>query len=289
MKKLIQGASTIFVAVLLSFTGASAALAVDFPVPPAPSLESPIVDTSNTLSADQINQIAAAINNDKTAGKRQLAVLVVDSLNGAVIEEASLAVARKWGIGETGNNNGVLLMVAVKDRSMRIEVGTGLEGVLPDIRTKQISDNYITPAFKEGDYFTGIRDGVVQIDAAVAGEKFESKPSELSSNFYFVVFLIVFIVVVLSILSAGKRLKKGKKDHKDKDDKTGLFTRFWLASLTWGDSGRTTSFRSSSNRSSKRSSGNSSSGGSSGGSSSSSSGSKFGGGGFGGGGSSSRW
>lgn len=269
MKKLIQGASTIFVAVLLAFAGVSAASAADFPVPPAPSLESPVVDTSGTLSADQIKQIVAAINNDKTGGKRQLAVLVVNTLDGVPIEDASLAVARKWGVGEKGNNNGVVLMVAVKDRKMRIEVGTGLEGALPDIRTKQISDKYITPAFKKGDYFTGIRDGVVQIDAAVAGEKFDAPKSEgMDGGSILILFLVLFGIIgaiVAAVIYFGRKHgRRGGGGHGG-DAGDAFFWGMLLSSFSSGGG----------------------SGGSSGGSSGG--GSSFGGGDYGGGGSSSDW
>jgi uncharacterized protein len=270
MKRLIRGASALLIATALAFTGMSAASAADFNVPPAPSLESPVVDTSGKLSADQIKQIVATIHNDKVEGKRQLAVLVVDTLGESSIEDASLAVARKWGVGEKSNNNGVLLMVAVKERKMRIEVGTGLEGALPDITAKRITDKYITPAFKKGDYFTGIRDGVVQIDAAVAGEKFESSgSSDVDGGTVLIIFLVTFgiiaLVIGLIVYFATRRRKGGRGGHGGGSDADGFFLGMLLGSLTSG------------------------SGGSSSGSSSGGGGSSFGGGGFDGGGSSSDW
>lgn len=271
MKKLIQGASAVFVATVFAFVGAAGASASDFNVPPAPSLESPVVDTSGKLSADQIKQVVDSIHNEKVAGKRQLAVLVVDTLGGSAIEDASLAVARKWGIGEKNNNNGVLLMVAVKEHKMRIEVGSGLEGALPDIRTKQISDKYITPAFKKGDYFTGIRDGVVQIDAAVSGEKFDtSGSSNVDGGTVLIVFLIIFgvvgVIIALVVYFARRNRKGGGSGGYGGGGGDGFFSGWALGSMSSGSGGSSSGF-----------------------SSSSSSGSSFGGGGFDGGGSSSDW
>lgn len=268
MKKLFQGASALLIATALAFVGVAGASAADFNVPPAPSLESPVVDTSGKLSADQIKQVVDAIHNVKDAGKSQLAVLVVDSLNGTAIEDASLAVARKWGIGEKGNNNGVLLMVAVSDHKMRIEVGSGLEGALPDIRTKQISDKYITPAFKKGDYFTGIHDGVVQINSAVAGEVFAAPPAPPFDATPLVIILVILALIITGLVFAYRRYKRnggGSGIGGGSGDSDGFFSGWLLGSMTSG-------------------SGSSGGGGGySGGSDS------FGGGGFDGGGSSSDW
>lgn len=200
MRKLVSGVLAFFIVAFLALasSGAASADSGSFTVPDAPSLESPIVDQTGTLTADQQKQLADLIHNDKTAGKRQLAVLMVKTVGSSSIEDASLAVARKWGVGEAGNNNGVLLMVAVDDHKMRIEVGTGLEGALPDIRTKQISDSYITPHFKKSEYFEGVRDGLTQINLAVAGETFAAPASSAPDTG--MIILIVFGAVVLVFL-----------------------------------------------------------------------------------------
>jgi len=268
MKKIFQVASAFLIATALAFVGVAGASAADFNVPPAPSLESPVVDTSGTLSADQIKQVVDAIHNVKVAGKSQLAVLVVNSLNGTAIEDASLAVARTWGIGEKNNNNGVLLMVAVSDHKMRIEVGSGLEGALPDIRTKQISDTYITPAFKKGDYFTGIRDGVVQINAAVAGEVFAAPPAPPFDATPLVIILVILALIITGLVIAYRRYRRngGGVGGSGGDSTNGFFAGYLLGSDS-GSSGSSSSY-----------SGYSSGGGDS-----------FGGGGFDGGGSDSSW
>ena len=101
---------------------------------------------------------------------------MISSLEQESIEEYSLRVAREWGIGTKKANNGVLLLVVKDDRRVRIEVGTGLEGALPDARAGRIIEMLITPKFRENDYYGGISDGVSEILATIRGE-----PGDLSS------------------------------------------------------------------------------------------------------------
>lgn len=138
-------------------------------VPPAPA-SSPVVDQTQTLSADQIAELNAIIADERKATGNQIAILMIPSLEGEVLEEYSLEVARGWGIGAKDRDSGVLLLIAKEDRKLRIEVGYGLEGALTDIRSNQIIRQRITPAFQKGDYFAGIKAGLEGIVAAIHGE-----------------------------------------------------------------------------------------------------------------------
>jgi uncharacterized protein len=100
----------------------------------------------------------------------QLVVLTVDSLQGEALEEYSLKVAEKWGIGQKGKDNGALLLIAKQERKIRIEVGYGLEGKLTDLLAGRIIDNEITPHFKAGDYEGGVVAGITGMAEAVRGE-----------------------------------------------------------------------------------------------------------------------
>jgi uncharacterized protein len=95
---------------------------------------------------------------------------MIPSLQGEALEDYSLKVARGWGIGQKERNSGVLLFVAKDDRKLRIEVGYGLEGALPDIRANHIIQDRITPEFRQGKYFEGIQSGLVGITTAIRGE-----------------------------------------------------------------------------------------------------------------------
>lgn len=107
-------------------------------------------------SQEQKNQLTNLLKTLDQDGKVELAVLVVDSVKPSTIEQYSLKVAEKWKIGKKGVNNGVVFVVATKDRKARIEVGRGLEGVLTDALTRRIQKDKMTPLFKKGDYYGGI-------------------------------------------------------------------------------------------------------------------------------------
>lgn len=88
----------------------------------------------------------------------QVVAATIDSLDGEDIRQKGLDVARDWGIGQKGKNNGVLLLLAVNDRKVSIEVGYGLEGDLTDAETGYLLDTYATPYFKNNDFSTGMRE-----------------------------------------------------------------------------------------------------------------------------------
>jgi len=139
-------------------------------VPPAPK-DIPVVDQTNTLSDEQKQALASKIAKERTDTGNEIAILMVKSLDGEAIEDYSLQVARGWGVGQKERNSGVLLLVAKDDRKLRIEVGYGLEGALPDIRAARIIQDRITPQFKQGKYYEGVDSGVDGIVAAIHGEK----------------------------------------------------------------------------------------------------------------------
>lgn len=138
-------------------------------VPPKPT-DVPVVDQTNTLTAEQKATLAAKIASERKATGNQIAVLMIPTLEDDVLENYSLNVAREWGIGQEERNSGVLLLVVKDDRRMRIEVGYGLEGALPDIRSNRIIRDRIRPAFQQNDYFGGINAGVDGIITAIHGE-----------------------------------------------------------------------------------------------------------------------
>jgi uncharacterized protein len=147
-------------------TGVSAyALAV----PPTPT-DIPIVDQTATLTADQTSSLAQKIAAERAATGNQIGVLIIPSLDGQILEDYSLDVARQWGIGTKERNSGVLLLIAKNDRKIRIEVGYGLEGALTDIRSGQIIRDRMAPAFRQNDYYGGVSSGVDGIIMAIHGE-----------------------------------------------------------------------------------------------------------------------
>jgi uncharacterized protein len=138
-------------------------------VPATPALNAPVVDKTGTLNSEQIETLNQQINNSRAIKDYQFGVLIIQSLEGQALEDYSIKVARAWGIGEQDKSNGVLLLVVMDDRKLRIEVGRGLEGDLTDAESGRIIRNTITPAFKKGDYYSGISLGIQNIAAQVEG------------------------------------------------------------------------------------------------------------------------
>lgn len=159
----------IFLLLLVQAFFAAAVLAAPT-IPPRPAAGSGIYvqDYANVLiAADKqaILSLGQELDSETTA---QLAVITIDTLDGQPIEDYALAVLREWGIGTKEKNNGALIVVAIGDRRSRIEVGYGLEGVLPDGLTGRIQDEYMLPYFKEGDYSKGIVQGYNAVAATIA-------------------------------------------------------------------------------------------------------------------------
>jgi len=127
-------------------------------------------DLAGVLSSSDRESIASELKSYEDSTSNQFVVLVVPSLNGEPIEQFALRTAQESGIGRDDKDNGLLLVVAIAERKIRIEVGYGLEGVLPDVLTAQIREREITPQFKAGNYAEGIRQGMRALMAAAAGE-----------------------------------------------------------------------------------------------------------------------
>ena len=128
-------------------------------IPPKPVSSIYVQDLAGVLTRQTVNTINAYGAAVEQRTKAQVVVLTIPSLEGQSLEEYALAVLRGWGIGDKKLNNGVLMLVAVKDRKSRIEVGYGLEGALPDGLTGRIQDQLMLPYFRNGDYNQGILNG----------------------------------------------------------------------------------------------------------------------------------
>lgn len=142
-------------------------LALD--VPPAPSLATPIVDTTNTLSLGQIEQLSTQIAQSCEQKSYQIGILIIPTLgNNEYLEGYSIKVAREWGIGEKETDNGVLVLVVKDDRKMRIEVGDGLQGDLTDLRAGRIVRDVMRPKFQQNDFYGGLSGAIDSIQLAVS-------------------------------------------------------------------------------------------------------------------------
>lgn len=132
--------------------------AIDYPQPTGP-----INDYANIIDDEhysKINSLISALQRNKSV---EVSVLTVTSLEGLDIETYAVEIFKQWGIGKKKEDNGVLILIALNDKKMRIEVGYGLEGVITDIHSKDIVDYTIAPKFREGKYGEGIYNGVLAV------------------------------------------------------------------------------------------------------------------------------
>jgi len=172
-----------------------------------PEFTGHVVDTIGLLKSDQRQTLEQTLAQYQSTKGSQIAVLIVDSTAPEAIEAYAMRVAEMWKIGRKGTDDGVLLLIARKDRSMRIEVGYGLEGSLSDIVSKRIIEDIIVPHFKAGDFNRGIVDGVAAILRVVDGEKLPPPTAQTNPNSAINAILIsIFFGVLLGNRSSSKRL-----------------------------------------------------------------------------------
>ncbi|WP_219592222.1 TPM domain-containing protein [Aeromonas salmonicida] len=167
--------------------------------PDFPALSGRVVDEVNLMSRKQAHQLTQQLAAFEKRSGIQLVVVSIDSLDGETIEEYGYQLGRHWGIGQKGKNNGVLLLIAQDERKVRIEVGYGLEGALPDAIAANIIQTRILPAFKRGDMVAGVVAGSQSIMQALAGEyrpvDTAKKEDKLGGPWLFILMVIVMIVL----------------------------------------------------------------------------------------------
>lgn len=151
----------------LGLLALSFAAAADVAVP---ALTAPVVDQTGTLNAEQIAALDQTLRAFNAKQGSQVQVLLVPSTEPESIEQYSIRVVEQWQLGRKGVDDGVLLLVAKNDRAVRIEVGRGLEGALPDVIAHRITNQVIVPRFRQGDFAGGITEGVSRIIAVIEGE-----------------------------------------------------------------------------------------------------------------------
>ncbi len=225
-----------------------------------PKLKGRVNDYAGLLSSKEVSDLGSKLKSYERSSSTQMALLVIDSLEGDNLESFSIRVTDKWQLGTKNNDNGILLLIALDDRKIRLEVGYGLEGSLTDAKADYIIRNVISPDFGSGKYYNGLNEGFDAISGVISGE-YQITPQKVSSSSrkekskgipYSFIFAILFIVLSNMGRRGGRR--------------GGGFGTFLIISSLLGGSSR-----------------------SSGGFSSGGGGFSGGGGGFGGGGSSGGW
>ena len=174
-----------------------------------PALTGHVIDTSGTLTAAQRDALEARLSAFEQARGSQVVVLLVPSTQPEDIASYANRVANSWKIGRKAIGDGLLLIVAVQDRKLRIEVAKTLEGAIPDLAAKRIIDEAITPRFKQGDYAGGIDAGLTRIMGLISGEALPEpnrKTSKDAAGFDWMELGIFLFVAVPVIGAVTKRM-----------------------------------------------------------------------------------
>lgn len=180
-----------------------AMVGVALAAPAFPALTGRVVDDAGLLSPQaRARMEALSVEHEKQTGN-QVVIATVKSTGGYEIEQYANELFRAWALGDKKKNNGVLLLVTTEPRRVRIEVGYGLEGELTDLQSKLIIANTIVPAFKKGDYDTGLTNATVQILRTLGGKPsgadsvptaMEEAPSDQGGGIPIVAILILLFV-----------------------------------------------------------------------------------------------
>jgi len=174
-----------------------------------------VTDLTGTLSPEQQRSLSDRLAALEAAKGSQLAVLVVPTTQPETVEQYALRVAERWQLGRKGVDDGVLLLIAKNDRALRIEVGYGLEGVIPDAAAHRVIDEIIVPRFKAGDFAGGINAGVDQLTALINGEALPAprprQGTDATRRFEPLGFLVIVAIMIGQVLRAlfGRLLAGG--------------------------------------------------------------------------------
>lgn len=181
--------------------------------PQFPVLTDRVVDTAGILTPAQTSALIAKLKAHEQKTSNQIVVVTLKDLGGYDIADYGYQLGRHWKIGQKEKNNGVLLIVSQGDRKVRLEVGYGLEGALPDARAHDIIQSKIITAFKQQNFYKGINQGVDSIIASILGE-YKASSSKSSSSFSssYLIFTFLFMVSILShVFSETMNRKNGVK------------------------------------------------------------------------------
>lgn len=164
-------------------------------------------DYANVLSKEDIELLEQKLKSYDDSTSNQIAIVIERTLDGEDLFNYSYKLAKTWGIGQGGKNNGILIYVAIDDRKTQIQVGGGLEGAIPDGLTGQIRRQVLNPAFKARQFYVGLDEATTMLMRAAAGEFVndkDDKPLQKRPSFL-VIFIIIIIIIILFSRGGGGR------------------------------------------------------------------------------------
>lgn len=199
----IQSYLRIVFALLLSVMSYTYTWAADEDFPAKPNPPRLVNDFAGMLSAEEANRLEAKLLQYEQSSSTQITVVTVKSIGLYEVAQYAIELGNRWGVGQKGKDNGVLIFASKDDRKINISTGYGLEGALPDAVCGRIIRNEIVPNFKNGDFFAGFDKAADAIIAATKGEyTADAKPKKGGKpGILVIVILIILVYIILWIIS----------------------------------------------------------------------------------------
>lgn len=199
IKKILYGVEGIIIALSLFAFTSFPALAYYNPGQPTGFVN----DYAGVLTQEQKNNLESRLTSFEKETSNEISVAIIDSLKEDAIENFAVDLFEEWGIGKKSNDNGVLILVAVSDRQMRIEVGYGLEGALTDSQAYWIIENKMKPAFRNNDFYLGLSEASDAIMSATRGEYIPSASEDKDVSWDGIEFFIFLGFIIFQALMAA--------------------------------------------------------------------------------------
>lgn len=171
---------------------------------PPPNPPRLVNDEAKVLSPEQRDILEQRLVQLDNSSSNQIAIVTIPDLKGYDVADYANKLFRSWGIGGSKHNNGILILVAPNERKVRIEIGYGLEGAIPDITTKSIIDNDIIPNIKNGDYYRAFDEAITSLGKAAVGEYNEQRQRKEDNGGGSIFLFIIILFVVLMIVGRGR-------------------------------------------------------------------------------------
>lgn len=225
--------------VLLLLVSSSIALA-QYEIPPIPKLQTSVYDEIGLLSPSQKNSLEEKLIRYSDTTSTQIVIVTISSTKGEYINYLGAEWLTKWGIGQKGKDNGILILLAKDDRKIGINTGYGVEHLLTDALSKRIIDRDIIPYFKRNDYYGGLNRAADAIFEVMNGE-YQSTRKNNSSDFpiaFFFVLLIFFIIFIIAISKTRGGGRGGNRGNRNDDDARSILEAIILSNMGRGSYSR---------------------------------------------------
>ncbi len=181
-------------------------VAQDFPQPMSPPRI--VNDFANLLNSKENNMLESKLRQYRDSTSTEIGVVILNTIGQDDINIYGAELAQKWGIGQRGKENGLLILIAIDDRKVSISTGYGMEGVIPDAYAKRVIERYIAPNFREQKYFEGLDQGTSILMSMASGE-FKADPRSKKRTPGVLSLILVFFFIVVPFIS----VLRGRRGH----------------------------------------------------------------------------